>query len=174
MGRFCAIALLGCGTVGGQAAPIRESHGYRGPMEEKPSIALNMLPKDQTATFGDWIIGHTPDEHGIILVHRPSKLAVYLPWASNGWVNYRGTDGISQVLYSRGAPSPQGRDYNLDKLLAKPSPPRLSPGACEIQQWTVTVTEDSIQFHCKAMNCRMIIPRFAGNFTHNNRTIGGQ
>lgn len=154
------------------AAPIRESP--RNPeVEEKPSVPLEKLAKDQTASFGDWTVGHAHEENGLILIHRPSKLAVYLPWSSNGWVNYRTGDGTSRVLYSRGDSQPQGREYHLDKLLAKPAPMNLAAGVHTLQMWTVTVTAETMEFHCKAMNCRMTIRRSEAKFTHNSRTIGG-
>jgi hypothetical protein len=140
---------------------------------EPPPFALDQLPKDGALVFGNWVIGHTAHENGIILIQKQTRLAVYLPWASNGWVNYRSTDGTSYVLWSRGGSDPQQRDYDIDRLLAKQPHGRIANGKFTFQNWTLIVTDETLQFQCSAMGCRMTVRRDAPVFVHNDRTIGG-
>ncbi|MBI1831748.1 MAG: hypothetical protein HYR84_09895 [Planctomycetes bacterium] len=153
------------------AAPIRMPLADDSAPHEPPPIPLTQMPKDGNLAFGRWIVGNAQHENGLILIHKETRLAVYLPWASNGWINYRTGDGNSFVLWSRGGSDPQGREYDLDRILAKPPPGRIAPGKYTFQSWAVTVTDLEIEFHCSAMGCKMRIQRDIPAFTHNGRTI---
>ena len=75
------------------AAPNREPSGKSGPEEPQP-IELTKLDMDSGAHFGDWLVwNHNQGGHSIYLVNRRTGLAIYLPWSSNGWLNYRTAEG---------------------------------------------------------------------------------
>src|SRR5947207_2631062 len=159
-------------AINSGAAPIREPHDKPDlPLQLSP-IALDQLPKTDVAAFGNWVVGHTPQENGIILVHRQTRLSIYLPWASNGWINYRTPDNVSYILWSSGGSDPQGRDYDIDRILSKPPQQRVGPGTYKFQMWNVSATDAAIEFHCTAMGCRMTVRSDGMTFTHNNRVIG--
>jgi hypothetical protein len=173
MRRLLLVIGLAAGLCAGECAAVPDRAPRMEPAPDQlPTIALDQLAKEGGVLFGDWLVCRNIDENGLIIIHRQSKLAIYLPWASNGWVNYRTSDGVSYVLWSRGGADPQQRNYYLDKLLAQPPPARLAAGKHTFQSWTVTVNDDVIDFHCSSMNCRMSVQRHASDFTHNGRTIG--
>ncbi|MBM3995950.1 MAG: hypothetical protein FJ303_17630 [Planctomycetes bacterium] len=163
--------LVTMGALSAGAAPIRMPLAQNEPTE-LPPVHLTQMPKDSNLAFGRWIVGHAQAENGIVLIHKDTRLAIYLPWASNGWINYRTADGNSFVLWSRGGSDPQGRDYDLNRILAKSPPGRIASGKYTFQTWTVTVTDFQIDFHCSSMGCTMRIQRDPPSFTHNGRTIG--
>jgi hypothetical protein len=171
MALVCVSLLLGVGAI--FAAPLREPHDHPDAPELRP-IALDQLPKDGIAAFGNWVIGHTPQENGILVIHRHTRLGIYLPWAADSWVNYRSTEGVSYLLAPRGNPSQMHRDYDIDRLLAKPPQTRIAAGTYKFGNWTVTVAEDRIDFHCSAaMGCRMTVRPGGNTFVFEDRVIGG-
>src|SRR5262249_15543558 len=162
---------LGFGATRSDAVPDRApSVKYEEP-EQLKAIALNDIPKEGFAVFGGWLVCSNIDEHGVIVIHRQTRLAIYLPWASNGWINYRTADGTSYVLWTHGTSDPQNRNYYFEKFIDKPPQARLAPGTHKFNQWTVTVTASAMEFHCAALNCRMTIRANESTFTHNKRTV---
>ena len=168
-----ASLLLMLVAVNADAVPIRDPHDKPDAPPQLAPIALDQLPKSDIAAFGNWVIGHTPSENGVILIHRQTRLAIYLPWASNGWLNYRTPDGVSYILWSRGGSDPQGREYDIDRILSKPPQQRVAPGPYKFQSWNVVVADDVIEFQCTAMGCRLIVRRDGTTFVHNDRVLGG-
>jgi hypothetical protein len=159
----------------GAAAPIRQPHDQPDAPELTP-IALDQLPKKGVAAFGNWIVGHTPQEHGILVIHRQSRLGIYLPWAADSWVNYRSVDGVSYILnpFPRTDVGQMERDYDIDRMLSKAPQTRVAPGTNKFGEWTVTVAPDRIDFHCKAIQgCRMTVRSDGSTFVFNDRVIGG-
>jgi hypothetical protein len=156
----------------GLTAPRREPSGMSGGAIEIPAIPLDKLAKDGVIAFGDWVVGQTSHENGILLVHKQTRMGIYLPWASNGWINYRSADGTGHVHWSQGGSAPQQRDYELDRLFAKPTQQRVAPGRYDFQTWNVTVTDDTMVLNCTNMGCRLTIRRDVPAFTHNARTVG--
>jgi hypothetical protein len=154
-GCFCA-GVLGSAAAS-SAAPNREPLGKSGP-EELPSIELTRLEKEGGAVFGDWLVwNHDQGGHSIFLINQKTGLTIYLPWVSNGWINYRTNDGAWYVLYPTGAP-----------------PVRLATGKFVMKGWTVTITDDGIDFHTPNVPSRINVRAASPEFTHNSRTIGGK
>jgi hypothetical protein len=176
MARIVLVVTLAIGVWAGDchAVPDRARRPEQPMPDDLPPVALDQLTKQGAAQFGDWLVCKNIDENGLIIIQRQSKLAIYLPWASNGWVNYRTADGTSYVLWSKGGSDPQQRNYYLDKLLAQPPPGRLVAGKHTFQAWTVTVADDAIEFQCSAMGCRMTVRRHDPGFVHNGRSIGNK
>jgi hypothetical protein len=171
---------LGCVLVlvfDGAAAPIRQPHDRPDEADPLKVIALDQFPKDGIAAFGNWVIGHTPQEHGILVIHRHSRIGIYLPWAANSWINYRSVDGTSHILYPfpRTDSGQMQRDYDINRLLGKAPQTRIGPGNYKFQTWTVNVSHDRIDFNCSSMNgCRVTVRSDGSTFLFNDRVIGGQ
>ena len=160
-------------AITADAVPIREPHDKPDAPLQLPPIALDQLPKDGVAVFGNWVIGHTPHENGVVIIHCQTRLGIYLPWASNGWVNYRTPEGVSYILWSSGGSDPQGREYDMDRILGKPPHLRVAPGMYKFQTWNVTASDAAIEFQCTSMGCRMTVRSDGTTFVHNNRVLGG-
>jgi hypothetical protein len=169
---FASLSLLFLAPAA-DAVPIRDPHDKPDAPLQLPPIALDQLAKTDVAAFGNWVVGHTPHENGLVLIHRQTRLAIYLPWASNGWINYRTPDGVSYILWSSGGSDPQGRDYDIDRILGKYAQQRVAPGMYKFQTWNVTANDAAIEFHCTAMGCRMTVRSDGTTFVHNNRVLGG-
>ncbi len=155
------------------AAPNREPSGKSGPEELRP-IELTRLDKDGGAHFGDWLVwNHNQGGHSIYFINRKTGLTVYLPWSSNGWLNFRTGDGTWHVLYPTGAPSLQDRrDLDIQKFLGKQPPAvRVAPGNYKIQNWTITVTDDAMEIHTPNVRSTINLRATAPEFMHNGRTI---
>jgi hypothetical protein len=175
LGYACA-AIFGSDAASLAAAPNREPLGKSG-QEELPAIELTHLEKEGGAVFGDWLLwNHDQGGHSIFLINQKTRLAIYLPWVSNGWINYRTNDGTWYVLFPTGAPSLQNRsDLNIEKFLGKKAPAvRLANGKYVIKGWTVAITNDGIDFHTPNVASRINIRAASPEFTHNARTIGGK
>jgi len=155
------------------AAPNRAPSGRSGP-EELPGIALNRIEKDSGALFGDWILwNHDAGGHSMFLINRKTRLVVYLPWVSNGWLNFRTGEGTWYVLFPTGTPSLQNRaELNVEKFLDKQPPGvRLAAGKHVMNGWTVTITDDAIELETQNVLSRISLRATAPDFTHNGRSI---
>jgi hypothetical protein len=164
------VLILGAAAT---AAPNRAPLGRSGP-EELPSIQLTRLEKDGGAVFGDWFLwNHDQGGHSIFLIHQKTGLTVYLPWDSNGWLNYRSSEGVWYVLFPTGTPSPQNRsDLNFETYFGKKAPPvRLASGKFVMKGWTVTITDEAIELQTQNVPSRISVRASAPEFTHNGRTI---
>ena len=174
------LALLACVFLAfaavSVAAPNREPSGKSGPEEIKP-IELTKLDMDAGVLFGEWILwNHNQGGHAVYLVNRRTGLAVYVPWSSNGWVNYRTGDGTWYVLFPTGTPSPQDRrDLDIQKFLGKQPPTlRVAPGVYKFQAWTVTINGDEMEILTPNIQSTITLRGSVPEFTHNGRTIGGK
>jgi hypothetical protein len=170
---FLTAAILFTGSIAQALVPDRPAP----PTKKAPQFAkLDQLADEQGARFGDWVLWrHDSGGNAIVMVHQPSGQVVYMPWSSNGWLNFRLPNGVWNVLYTHGAPSPQNRsDLQIAKFLNRRPEVVVQPGAYKFQHWNVTVGADSIEFHNTAPHKdRMTIRPHAVEFTHNGRTVGG-
>jgi hypothetical protein len=176
MMRLLTLACVLLLAFDGSAAPIRQPHDRPDEPEPLPPIALDQLPKKDVAAFGNWVVAQTSHEHGILVIHRQSRMGIYLAWAANSWVNYRSVDGVSYMLnpFPSTDVGRMERDYEINRLFSKPTQTRVAPGTHKFGQWTVTVTPDRIDFNCTALQgCRMSVRSDANTFTFNDREIGG-
>jgi hypothetical protein len=140
------------------------------------TIKLTQLEKQGGACFGEWTIWRFDEDiSAILLVHQPSQQVVYMPWSSNGWLNFRPPGGKWQVLYTQGQASPQERgDLNIAKFLTQRPPRVLERGVFAMEKWNVTVSNDTIEFlNTAPHNDRMTLRANAAEFVHNGRTVGG-
>jgi hypothetical protein len=165
----CLLLVTSSGAVPDRKPPV--------PAEplEMPTIDLNSLKTDAGVAFGDWSIWRY-DQGGesYFMIHQKTGLTVYLYWGSNGWVNYRTKAGAWHVLYPTGQPSPQDRrDLNVVPFLGKQPTVRVAPGKYTVKNWTVTVTDETMEFFTPNVMSRMSIRRSSGDFMHNDRTING-
>ena len=103
-------------------------------------------------------------------------MIVYLPWSSNGWLNYRVSAGQWFDLLSQGTPDAQKRDdLQAARFVGKQPAAILAPGRYLFERWAVTVSSDALDFHNTAPhNDRMTIRPYTPGFTHNGRMIDGQ
>ena len=140
------------------------------------TVKLDQLADENGARFGDWVLWrYDSGVQAIILVHQPSGQIIYMPWSSNGWLNFRPPNGAWHVLYSQGTPSLQNRDdLPVARLLSQRPEIHVQPGQYSFQKWNVTVGVDCIEFHNTAPhNDQMTIRPHAVEFMHNKRTVGG-
>lgn len=140
-----------------------------------PMVKLDQLEKKGCARFGAWTFWRFDEEiDAVLLVHRPSGTHIYMPWSSNGWLNYREACSGWYVLYSQGQPSPQLRDdLKVDKYLLQHPQRLLERGECRFGKWIVTVADDTIEFvNTVPHKDRMTIRSQSATFVHNGRTIG--
>ena len=175
----CRVFLIGivvCCTAGLAHALVPDRPAPPSKKQAPQTVKLDQLADENGARFGDWVLWRY-DSGGaaIILTHLPSGQIIYMPWSSNGWLNFRPPSGAWQVLYSQGTPSPQNRDdIQSAKFLNQRPDMVVQPGQYTFLRWNVTVGADSIEFQNTAPhNDRMIIRPNVVEFTHNNRTVGG-
>lgn len=147
------------------------------PKDEPKTVELTQLEKNEGANFGDWVVWRYDDGgRAIFLINQKTGYAIYVPWSSNGWVNYRDKAGTWFVVFSKGQAEKQNRDDLKIKMFLDMKRPAvdLEPGKSTFKDWTVTVSKDEIKFRCGEHDDRMTIRRGAGAFVHNGRTIGGK
>lgn len=157
------------------AAPNRMPSGKSGP-EEIAAVDLTKVDMDAGVLFGEWILwNHNQGGHAVYFVNRRTGLVLYLPWSSNGWVNYRTGDGTWYVLFPTGTPSLQDRrDLDVQKFLGRQPPNvRVAPGIYKFQAWTVTVTAEAMEILTPNVQSTITLRAAAPEFTHNGRTISG-
>jgi hypothetical protein len=137
-------------------------------------VELSSLEKNGGANFGDWAVWNHHDlGPALLLVNQKTGYAIYLPSASNGWINFRTKDGAWMVLFSKGEPEAQDRkDLNVAQFLDKRPPVDLDEGKATLRDWEVKIAKDTIEFHNASYGDRLTISRTSGAFVHNARTIG--
>ncbi|MBM3995951.1 MAG: hypothetical protein FJ303_17635 [Planctomycetes bacterium] len=143
---------------------------------QEKTVELAMLKDGDGATFGEWTVWRY-DEHGkaLLLIHAKSGLTIYLPWLSNGWINYRQKTGDWHIQYSKGDPKTQKREaLKIEPFLSKKSASSLEPGKYRFDAWTVTVTKDAIDFRCSTADDRLTVRRTSGEAVHTGRVVGGK
>lgn len=143
--------------------------------KDEKTTPLHAIEKNGGAHFGDWVIWRYDEgEKAIFIVNQKTGLVVFLPWSSNGWVNFRPKDGEWQILFSKGDAKKQNRDdLMIAGFLKRPRPDiALENGKTAFKDWVVTVTKDSIEFHCSTYGDKMTVRRSSGEAVHNGRTIG--
>jgi hypothetical protein len=147
------------------------------PKEEPKTTELHLLTKNAGATFGDWVVWRY-EEGGaaVFLINQKTGFSIYLPWSSNGWINYRDKGGEWYVLFSKGEAEKQNRDdLPIAKFLEKKRPAvALEAGKYTFKDWTVKVTKDHIDFHSSTYDDRFTVQRSSGEVTHNGRSIGAK
>jgi hypothetical protein len=154
--------------------------------KDPETIELHLLDKNAGAAFGDWNVWRYDEgDKALFLINAKTGYAVYLPWTSNGWINYRTDKGNWYVLLSKGEAKEQDRkDLKIEQFLKKTPAAALETGKYnfqaftvengkkETQQWTVKVTKTHIDFHNARFDDRLTIRKNSGEITHNGRTIG--
>lgn len=167
---FSVSLVLLAGMVGSGAALVPD----KGKEEEK-TTPLHLIEKNAGANFGDWVV-YRYDEGGkaVFLINQKTGFVIYLPWNSNGWINFRPKDGEWHVLYSMKNAEKQDRsDLKIGDFLKKNRPDvAVENGKYMFKDWTVTVTKDDIDFRCSTYDDRMTIRRTSGEVVHNGRDIG--
>ncbi len=136
---------------------------------------LHLLEKNAGANFGDWVVWRYEEgDPAVFLINQHTGLAVYLPWTSNGWINFRAKESEWQVLFPKGDPEKQNRDdLKIADFIKKPRPEvALETGKYSFKDWTVRVTQDAIEFRCATTDDRMTVRRASGEIVHNGRSIG--
>jgi hypothetical protein len=157
------------------ASGVLTEYGDKG-KEEPRTVELHLLEGRSGATFGDWTVWRY-DEFGkaIFVINQKTGYSIYLPWSSNGWINYRDKDGEWYVRFSTGASEKQDRkDLKIEPFLKKKTSVVLENGKYTFKDWTVTVSKDSIDFHCSAGDDRMIIRPSSAEIVHKGRPIGNK
>jgi hypothetical protein len=157
------------------AAPNREPLGNTEP-EALPAIDLNSLKPDAGVAFGDWAVWrYDSGGESYFLINRKTNLIVYVYWGSNGWVNFRKSDGTWHVLFPGAGPELQDRrDLNVAPFVGKQPTVRVAPGKYTVKNWTITVTGDTMEFFTPNVKSHMSIRVSSGDFVHNDRTITGR
>lgn len=143
------------------------------PQEKAKDGELQNLARDAGANFGDWTIwNYQEGGPAFVLVHPKTGSIIYLPWASNGWINFRAKNGDWQLLCSKGEPIAQERkELQLAKFLDNRPTLELEAGKYTFKDWTVKVAKDKIEFHNSAYDDRLIIQPTTAEFVHNGRKI---
>ena len=72
------------------------------------------------------------------------------------------------------SPDEEGGELNVVPFLGKQPTVRVAPGKYTVKNWTITVTEDAMEFYTPNVISRMSIRRASGDFMHNNRAINGK
>ncbi|MBI2808425.1 MAG: hypothetical protein HYX68_25850 [Planctomycetes bacterium] len=185
---ICAAALAGLVLAGALSAGNPARVAQDKDPKKGNTIGLHLLEKNAGAHFGDWAIWRY-DEGGksLFLINQKTRYAIYLPWTSNGWVNYRSNSGEWYVLFSKGEAKPQNRDdLKIAPFLDKKPAQAIEHGTYKFVEksnvngkdvtilWTVKVTPDLIDFHCDGYDDRMTIRRASGQVIHNGRTFGAK
>jgi hypothetical protein len=134
---------------------------------------LQNLARDSGAKFGDWTIwNYQEGGPAFVLANQKTGYVIYLPWSSNGWINFRAKDGEWMVLYSKGEPEAQERkELLLAKLLDQRPTLNLELGKYTFKDWTAEVTKDKIEFKNGNYDDRLSIQPTAAEFVHNGRKI---
>lgn len=137
---------------------------------------LQNLARDSGAKFGDWTIwNYQVGGPAFVLANQKTGTVIYLPWSSNGWINFRAKEGEWKILYSKGEPEAQDRkELQLTKLLEQRPTLELEVGKTTFKDWNVEVTKDKIEFKNGNFDDRLIIQPAAGEFVHNGRKIGAK
>jgi hypothetical protein len=178
------------GHAGSAAAP-RDEKGKIEPKKDQAtpkSVELNLLEKNAGANFGNWAVWRFDEGvKALVLVNQKTGYAIYLPWSSNGWVNYRTKEGAWHVVFHKGEPELQDRkDLKIAPFLGKRPTDNLEVGKYSfegteivegkkvVQRWTVKVTKEYLDFHNASYDDRLTIRRSTGEATHNGRTIAGK
>jgi hypothetical protein len=159
-------------TASTYAVPNRESRGNTEPAE-LPTIDLKSLKVGDGAAFGDWAIWrYNNGGESYFVINRKTNLVVYLNWDSNGWINFRKSDGTWHILYSNGAPGPTNcPDLDAAPYLAKQPTVRVAPDKYTVKGWTITVTGDTMEFFIPNVRSQMTMRASSEEVTHNDRTI---
>lgn len=166
-------------AVAGGIAPARVA------AQDAEPIGLHLLQPNQGAHFGEWAVWRYDEgDKAFFLIHQKTGLTVYLPWTSNGWINYRTGDGVWHVLFSKGDAEYQKRDdLQVAKFLGKKPAPAaetgmftfeattMDNGVKETHTWTAKVTKEFIDFHNPKYGDRITIRANSSSFLHNGRTI---
>jgi hypothetical protein len=142
---------------------------------DKKTLALDAIPEDGGAKFGDWTIWrYDGGDKAIFLINQKSGYAIYLPWSSNGWINFRTGDAVWYVVFTTGQPEKQNRpDLPIAKFIdRKPPPAELATGKYKFMNWTVEVTANVMQFHGSDFNASITFNINSPVFVHNDRKIG--
>lgn len=155
------------------AAPVRQRVNMPEP-ELPPPIELDKIAPNNGAVYGDWVFWRYDDGgRSIMFVNQKTKMLVYLTFASNGWVNYRTGGGAWHVLFPSGGPSLQNRDdLQANRFKDKMPSHSLASGKVIIQNWTITITPESVEMFCPSVRSQIIVRPHAAEFVHNNRVIG--
>jgi hypothetical protein len=155
--------------------------------DEQETTELHLLGKNDGASFGDWNVWRYYD--GFFLMNTKTDYVVYLPWTSNGWINYRTDKGKWYVLHAKGEAKEQDcsdLDADVKALLKKKPAATLETGKYKFegiiddkgkksrQQWNVRVARDYMDFHNSGTDDRFTIRRNSGEIVHNSRLIGGK
>ena len=174
-----ALILLSAFIVSSVAGQGQEKK--RGQFEEAPAPEKKALPEKEDAgttgtNFGDWAVWNHPDlGPALLLIHQKTGYAIYLPWSSNGWINFRAKDGNWMVLFSKGDPEAQDRkDLNVARFLEKRPTANIEEGKSTFREWEMKVGKDTIEFHNLNYGDRLTVSRSSGAFIHNARTIGSK
>ncbi|MBI1831749.1 MAG: hypothetical protein HYR84_09900 [Planctomycetes bacterium] len=157
--------------------PLADGHAVQDKNKDEPkTIELPMLQKNGGAQFGAWTVwNYAEGDKAVFMVHANSGLVIYLPWSSNGWINYRSKDGDWHVSFSKGPPKKQDRsDLKVEPFLAKKTTLVLEPGKYRFETWAVNITKDAIEFRCTTTDDRLTIRRMSGDAVHNGRGVGGK
>jgi hypothetical protein len=167
------------------AAPVKEPPEPKKEPEPKPepkkeaaksTLRLDAVANGEAVRYGDWIIRRTDagGDDAVFFIHEKTRRTIYMPWTSNGWINYRDAKAAWFVVFSTGAPEPQNRDdLKLGMYLdRKPPAEELVRDSYKMKQWTVRVDAGQIEMVGIDFNDRIIIPRNGHVFTHNGRKIG--
>ena len=169
------------------AGSVRAQADGQDPKKEAPeAIELHLLEKNAGAGFGDWVVWrYDVGDKAIFVINQKTGLVIYVPWTSNGWVNYGPGGGEWHVMFSKGEPEKQNLDdLKVAQFVGKRPATVLENGKFKFavptkendkdvtHQWTVKVTKDYIDFHCASYDDRMTIRRTSGEVVHNGRSIG--
>jgi hypothetical protein len=156
------------------AAPDRKAPPN--PYAVRPT-KLDELDKSRGARFGDWAVWRYDDGGpAVLLVHQHTGTVIYMPWSSNGWLNFRDANGKWFVVFSSGTPDYQKRDdLKVARYVGQRPAAFLIPGQFTFDRWSVTVAGDTLELkNSGAHNDHIIIRATTSEFTHNGRSLGGK
>ena len=156
------------------AAPAKE---FPPPKKEAggPARRPGDLAKGEGVRYGEWVLWRaTTGEDDAFWVHTKTNKVFYMPWTSNGWLNFRDTKGTWYVMYSMGPPELQNRDdLKVGDYTDRPQPTvEMARGTFKLKQWTVTVNDTQIEMVGDDFKDRLVIPRLGSVATHNGRKMG--
>jgi hypothetical protein len=182
-----AAALLVCALPFGTPRAAGEEKGRADEKaKDQKAVKLDALDENTGATFGDWTVWRYGAK-ATVLRNTKTEYVIYLPWTSNGWLNYRTDKKEWFVSYSFGKPMTQDRsDLKVDDMFKKAPTVALEPGKYTVQgeitingmkmtqKWDVTVGKDTIEFANTDGKNKLVITKTSAEFTHNDRAIGGK